>query len=157
MTTSAPAPLSAATDLPLSVERAFDLFTAGFDRWWPREFTWSQAEHLDRMVFGDGPGALLSEIGPFGFRIDWGRITDWQPPHALTFTWQIGADRVPLPDPAQASRVAVTFTEVGRSTRIQVVHDRWEAHGAEAAAYRDGFSEAWPMALAALRTVTSTR
>jgi hypothetical protein len=41
----------------------------------------------------------------------------------------------------------VTFTRTDNGTRVDVNHDGWERHGAGALAYRDEFTQAWPMAL----------
>jgi uncharacterized protein YndB with AHSA1/START domain len=100
---------------------------------------------------------MLTEMGPHGFRIDWGRIIAWDPPQALSFTWQIGADRTPVPDPAGASRVHVTFEVVGDGTVVRVVHDDWTNHGDAAQEYRDSFAQAWPMALAAYEKAVADR
>ena len=91
-------------------------------------------------------GGMLHEIGPPGFRIDWGRITSWEPPSGLSFLWQIGADRVPVPNPEQASVVDVAFTGNEAGTEVTVVHREWDRHGPSAAEYRSDFEYAWPMA-----------
>ncbi len=82
-----------------------------------------------------------------GFRIDWGRITSWDPPLALSFLWQISADRVAVPDPDQVSVVTATFTPADGSTRVDITHDERERHDDGAQAYRDDFRQAWPIAL----------
>lgn len=132
----------------LAPEAAFELFTARFGSWWPPEFSWSQPNLLQSIGMDCRPGGMLFEIGPHGFRIDWGRITRWDPPSSLSFLWQISGDRVPVPDPEQASVVTVTFTPADKgTTRVQVTHDKWERHGDGAQNYRDDFTQAWPMAL----------
>lgn len=50
-------PLTAEVTVDAPPTRAFEVFTAGFDDWWPPAFTWSQEAHLERMVFGTGDGA----------------------------------------------------------------------------------------------------
>jgi hypothetical protein len=59
----------------------------------------------------------------------------------------IGPDRVPCPD--SPSRVTVGFHVDGSSTRVVVVHDRFEAHGDEGAAYAEalGGEGGWPTML----------
>ncbi len=54
-----------------------------------------------------------SERGPHGFRCDWGRVVTCEPPGKIAFTWQISPQRVPQPDPAQASLVEVRFDADG--------------------------------------------
>lgn len=129
----------------------FREFTQGFGAWWPAEFSWSQPDLLRGMAMDCRLDGLLSETGPYGFRIDFGRIISWTPPSSLDFLWQISAQRVPLPDPEQASIVSVAFDSRAGGTRITVNHHAWERHGAAAQEYRDGFVEAWPMALEGFR------
>lgn len=149
MTCAALPPLTARITVDRPRADAFQAFTADFDRWWPATFTWAQPTHLDHMVFPTHVDGLLSEIGPHGFRLDWGRVTAWRPPEAVSFTWQIGPDRVPVPDPAEASTVHVTFTPARDRTTVAVSHEEWELHGDHGAAYREQMSPAWPMALEA--------
>lgn len=94
---------------------------------------------------------LLSQTGPHGFRIDFGRIISWTPPSSLEFLCQVPAHRAPRPDPEQAIMVSVVFDSLADGTRVTVKHHAWERHGAEAQKYRDGFAEAWPMALERFR------
>lgn len=140
----------------LAPDAAFELFTAGFGSWWPPEFSWSQPDLLQSIGMGCQRDGMLSETGPHGFRIDWGRITCWDPPSSLSFLWQISGDRVPVPDPDQASVVTVTFTPTDKGTRVEVTHDKWERHGVGAQTYRDGFTQAWPMALGRYRKATKS-
>lgn len=139
--------LAASVTVDLPQRGAFDRFTQDFNQWWPAEFTWSQPELLHHIGMNCQLNGLLSEIGPHGFRIDWGRIVSWDPPSSLSLLWQIGADRVPSPDPERASTVTVSFSASGESTDVEVVHDMWERHGEGAQSHRDDFEQAWPMAL----------
>jgi uncharacterized protein YndB with AHSA1/START domain len=136
--------LRAETTVPVPPERAFALFTTGFAQWWPREFSWSGAYKLEQVGIDDG---VLYEIGPHGLRWDWGRVLAWAPPRGLTFSWQIGPDRVPIPDADSASEVVVSFTPVADGCRVVVVHRRWDRHGKAGQAYREAFGPAWEQAL----------
>jgi uncharacterized protein YndB with AHSA1/START domain len=141
-------PIRAAVDVAAEPERAFEVFTRGMDSWWPREFSWSQ-KVLDEIGMEPREGGFLYERGPHGFRCDWGRVTAWDPPRRVRFTWQIAADRSPQPDPAKASEVEVRFAVSNGGTRVEVDHRAWERHGDEAREYRDGLEAAgaWPYAL----------
>ncbi len=57
---------------------AFDRFTAGFGSWWPAEFSWSRPALLESIGMDCREGGLLTETGPHGFRVDWGRIVTWE-------------------------------------------------------------------------------
>jgi uncharacterized protein YndB with AHSA1/START domain len=93
-------------------------------------------------------------------RLDWGRVAAWEPPSRLSFSWQVGPDRVPEVNPARASQVEVRFEVIGTDrTRVSVVHDGWERHGEAAAAYREQFDRAgtWPRILDAYAQVVQRR
>lgn len=134
-------------------ESAFSLFTLQFGSWWPPEFSWSGAAKLEGIGMEPRADGFLHEYGPYGLRLDWGRILVWEPPERLVFSWQIGPDRVPVPDPTQATEVEVRFTPTNAgSTHVEVTHSCWDRHGDQAERYREDFSQAWPYALQRLAT-----
>lgn len=53
--------------VPVPAEHAFDVFTAGFSRWWPAEYTWSGAV-LRWIGVEARQGGACFELGPEGFR-----------------------------------------------------------------------------------------
>lgn len=145
------APIITAVHLPVTAERAFELFLDDFGTWWPREYSWSGPDGLQSMGIDPRVGGPLYEIGPHGLRWDWGRVLDVERPRRIHFTWQIGPDRVPVPDPAQASEVIVLFDPIEeRATTVAVEHKLWDRHGERAGEYREAFADAWPTALARL-------
>ena len=85
------------------------------------------------------------ELGPHGFRCDWGRVTVWEPPHRLVFRWQIGAQREPVPDPQRASEVEVRFAD----GEVRLEHRGFERHGPDAENYRAALAseQGWPYIL----------
>ena len=137
-------PLSYRHDVELPPERAFELFTAGFGRWWPPEYTWS-GPALAEIGIEPREGGHCYEIGPAGFRCDWGTVTVWTPPRRLVFLWQIGPSRDPVPDPARASEVEVRFAD----GRVELEHRGFERHDDGAEQYRDGMGspQGWPWLL----------
>ena len=141
------APIRNSAAVPVSADVAFDVFTAHFGSWWPAEFTWSQPDLLESIGMQYRLGGMLTEIGPAGFRMDWGRITTWEPASSFSFLWQISPDRVPVPNPDQASIVDVSFVSLQDECEVTVTHHSWERHGPQCAAYRADFAYAWPMAL----------
>jgi uncharacterized protein YndB with AHSA1/START domain len=125
---------------------AFSLFTEQLGRWWPREYTWSQ-DVLDEIGIEPRAEGMCYELGPHGFRCDWGRVLLWQPPHRIVFSWQISPRREPVPDPARVSVVEVRFearTEGG--TEVILEHREFERHGAGAEDYRAAMAspQGWP-------------
>ena len=127
----------AAIVVPGTPDRAFSLFTEAMDEWWPREYTWSQAK-LDRIGMEPRLGGLCFELGPFGFRCDWGRVTVWERPERLVFLWQIGPTRAPEPDPERASEVEVEFLAADDGVSVELVHSRFERHGEGSEEYAAG-------------------
>ncbi len=133
--------------VPLVASDAFDRFVA-LDDWWPREYTWAGLV-LERVEMEAGEGGHCIEWGPHDFRCDWGRVLVWEPPYRLVFSWQIGPDRTPQPDPRRASRVEVRFDPVDDGTRITVTHDQFGRHGDSGEGYRDALAAegGWPYML----------
>ncbi|WP_076468833.1 SRPBCC family protein [Micromonospora avicenniae] len=133
-------------DLVISAptERAFAVFAGALTDWWVREYTWSGPEALSELGMEPRAGGMLYEIGPYGFRADWGRVLIWDPPRRLVFTWQIGPDRSPVPDPARASEVEVLFlAEAPGQTRVELEHRHFDRHGEAAEGYRQALTAGW--------------
>ncbi|MEV0155369.1 SRPBCC family protein [Micromonospora sp. NPDC050686] len=129
---------------PAPTEQAFAVFTGALTDWWVHEYTWSGPQALAELGMEPRAGGMLYEIGPYGFRADWGRVLTWDPPRRLVFTWQIGPDRAPLPDPARASEVEVIFEPDGDGrTRVEVEHRHFDRHGEAAEGYRQALTAGW--------------
>jgi uncharacterized protein YndB with AHSA1/START domain len=114
--------------VPVPAERAFEVFTSGMNGWWTREHHVQEGTLHD---IGADPfvGGRLWEQNDAGETCTWGRVLTWDPPREFAFSWLIGPDwAVPTPD-APASRVTVTFTATPDGTRVDLVHDRLDAHG----------------------------
>ena len=138
-----PRPVRHETTVPAAAADAFEMFTAGLARWWPAEFTWSQ-DKLEEIGIECREGGACYELGPDGFRCDWGRVVDWRPPERVLLRWQITSQRVPEPDPAKASEVVVTFTPRDRDgSLVAVEHRGFERHGDGADNYRAGMDRGW--------------
>lgn len=130
--------------VPAPADRAFAVFTDRLSDWWVKEYTWSGPQALAEIGIEPGVGGMAYEIGPHGFRADWGRVLDWQPPRRLVFSWQIGPDRAPVPDPAKSSEVEVRFAaERDGTTRVEVEHRDFDRHGEAAEGYREALTAGW--------------
>jgi uncharacterized protein YndB with AHSA1/START domain len=122
--------------IPAPAGEAFNRFVHQFRHWWPKEYTWSQQKLRDIFIEPE-EGGLCTEIGPHGFRCDWGRVIKYSPPVRIAFKWQIGFDRDPLPDPDKASEVVVDFIADGiRQTTVELHHRAFPNHGEHGDAYR---------------------
>lgn len=153
------APIRATATVDAPPADAFAGFTDGMGTWWPRAYTWS-GELLESIGVEGHVGGFCFEIGANGMRLDWGRVSAWEPPRRLAFTWQIGPDRVPQPNPARASEVEVSFEDgAGERTRVTVVHGGWERIGDGAEAYREQLADAraWETILEAYASAVARR
>jgi uncharacterized protein YndB with AHSA1/START domain len=138
---------AAETRVAAAPEHAFEVFAEDLASWWPPEYTWSQ-RGLEWIGIDPREGGLCTELGPGGFRVDWGRVLIWHPPERLAFTWQISASRVPEPDPARSSLVDVHFEAAAGATRVRVVHAGFARHGEGADEYRAAMrDQGWPYIL----------
>lgn len=143
--------------VPTTAEHAFTIFTLHLADWWVREYTWSGPDALVDIGLEAGEDGMAYEIGPHGFRADWGRVLVWNPPNRLVFTWQIGPDRAPVPDPAQASEVEVQFRPERRDrTRVEVEHRHFDRHGSDAEGYREALTAGWHELLSRYAAAVST-
>lgn len=142
-------PIRETVTVPVAADEAFEHFARRLGTWWPREYTWSQ-DVLEEIGIEPRINGPCYEIGPHGFRCDWGRVLAWEPPHRLVFLWQIGPDRTPQPDPARASEVEVRFVTIGPdATRVELEHREFARHGDGGDAYRDSLAspQGWPFML----------
>lgn len=158
MSEAAIEPVEQALDLGVEADDAFAMFTDGLRTWWPSEATWSGAS-LESIGIEPFVGGFCYERGPHGLRLDWGRVTGWEPPRRLRFAWLIGADRTPEPNPAHASDVEVTFEPMDRGSRLTLVHRGFERHRGDGRAYRAAMAGdgGWPMLLTRYRAVVVRR
>lgn len=112
----------------ISTDAAFRKFVSELNKWWPKEYTWSQ-DNLKEIRIDGKKNGLCTEIGPHGFRCDWGRVTELNVNKNIELKWQISPKREPVPNPDKASDIKVDFTRDGHSTTIRFEHFNFENHG----------------------------
>ncbi|WKN41656.1 SRPBCC domain-containing protein [Tunicatimonas pelagia] len=120
----------------VSSDQAFHKFLHEFNNWWPREYTWSR-DKLIEIRIDARVGGLCTEVGPYEFRCDWGRVTELVTNQKIGLKWQISPKREPVPDPEQASTIEIKFAENQGGTLMELVHQDFERHGAGIEEYRD--------------------
>jgi uncharacterized protein YndB with AHSA1/START domain len=118
-------------------ERAFEVWTADIDRWWPADHTVTGSDDL-LVVLEPRPGGRIFERTPSGIEHDWGEVTVWEPPSRLAYLWHLQRDR------ADATTVEIRFAPAapGR-TRVDIEHRGWEVLGAEGESWRDRNRGGW--------------
>jgi uncharacterized protein YndB with AHSA1/START domain len=131
-----PAPVRKSVQVAATPEHAFEVFTARFDRWWPRSHSIgdSPLKHavIEPRVGGRWYGALEN-----GTEQPWGEVLAWDPPRRLVLAWRIGADW--RYDADLLTEVEVTFTPQGDQTRVDLEHRHLERMGEKAEGARAQF------------------
>ena len=117
-------------------ERAFQVFTAEYDSWWPRSHHIGKSPMKRAIIEGRAGGRCYTEQQD-GTDCDWGTVLVWDPPHRLVLAWQIDGKWQFEPDLTRSSEVEIRFTgEPGGRTRVDLEHRHLERHGADAAPIR---------------------
>ncbi len=123
--------------------QAFEVFTAGLDRWWPRKASIGSAP-LKQNVLEPRLGGRWYQLGEDGSRADVGKILVWEPPHRFVMSWDINSSW--KPDSNVGSEVEVRFIAEGpNATRVELEHRKFEQMGAEAGEkMRKDVEGGWP-------------
>ncbi|QNL49870.1 SRPBCC domain-containing protein [Olivibacter sp. SDN3] len=132
-----------------TAEKSFEVFLHELGNWWPKEYTWSK-EELVALRVNPTVNGFFTEIGPYGFQCDWGRITEISD-NKVVFYWQISPERTPEPNPERASQVELSFTQEKNYTVILLEHRAFENHGEKGESYQQMMNspEGWDYLLAA--------
>jgi uncharacterized protein YndB with AHSA1/START domain len=131
-----PAPVRKTVTVQAEPQRAFEVFTEGFDRWWPRSHTIGAAA-LKTAVIEPRAGGRWYGIDENGAEDEWGDVLVWSPPSRLVLAWRIGTDWKYQPD--LLTEVEVTFTAEGGATRVELEHRHLERMGEGAEGARASF------------------
>ncbi len=124
-------------------ERAFEVFTAGIGRWWPKSHHIG-ASDLDTLVIEPKAGGRWYERGVDGTECECGKVLVWEPPARLVLAWQIAADW--KFDPNLLTEVEVRFIADGaNATRVELEHRHLERFGERAETMRQAIDsqEGW--------------
>jgi len=146
-------------NIGLNAHEAFDTFVNNFNDWWPKEYTWSK-DSLEEIKIETKIDGLCTEIGPYGFRCDWGRVTDYIPGKTIRFTWQIGPEREPVPNPEKAGHVTLDFHMKGNDrTAIELKHVDFYKYGEQGSEYCKmmGSDQGWKYILDCFKNYCSER
>lgn len=140
------APVIKSLIVETSQAKAFDVFTAGIDRWWPKEHHIGDAKPV-KSVIEPRKGGRWFTLHEDGKEVTTGHFLVWDPPRRVVFTWEINGKWRPEPNAALASEVEVRFTaETPTRTRVELEHRNFErmpdTEGAKG--MRDGVDQGWP-------------
>jgi uncharacterized protein YndB with AHSA1/START domain len=99
-------------------EIAFRVFCEAIGEWWPKGPSFN-GKVLADMVIERRIGGRFFERFTDGTEYEIGRITDYQPPALVGFTW-----RAPSWD--LTTQVLIRFIPEGSGTRVDLEHSGWE-------------------------------
>ena len=117
-------------------ERAFSAFVKEIGAWWrPNGLFQTTPRAPGVLAFEPGEGGRLTETLATGKVFEIGRITAWEPPARLVFSWR----QANFP-PDLHTEVEVRFEAVSEETRVSVEHRGFE-QVPEGSAARHGFPD----------------
>jgi hypothetical protein len=122
---------------------AFEFFTAGIDRWWPKSHNIGRAPIRRCIVEPRVGGRWYNELTD-GSEVTVGHVTVWEPGKRFAFTWEISAQWRPEPRVALASEVEVQFSPDGEThTRVDIEHRDFERMGEGGESMRGAVDNGW--------------
>jgi uncharacterized protein YndB with AHSA1/START domain len=123
------------------VAAAFRHFTADIGRWWPlKEGMSFGGDRAHEIFLEDRVGGRFFERLSDGEEIVVGRVTAYEPPARVSFTWR--------PKSWNAdTEVEVRFAAEGDGTRVTLEHRGWEKLTPEVREANGGYARGWEFAL----------
>lgn len=119
---------------------AFEVFTERMALWWPastHSVAAGQGAQPTDIVMEGRLGGRIYEVLPDGRESDWGRVTEWEPPQRVAFTWHPGH---PV---ERATHVTVQFAALAEAeTEVTLCQDGWDRI-ADGAAIRPQYVPGW--------------
>jgi len=127
-------------------ERAFEIFTAGMGRWWPKAHSINASPIADIVIEPRANGRWF-ERGEDGSECQWGKVLAWEPPGRVLLAWQLSPAWAY--DPDQITELEIRFLADDKGTRVELEH-RVDGFGAAAPEMFETFDkpEAWQGLLA---------
>ena len=129
-----PAPVRKSVFVDAPQNHAFDVFTSGMGRWWPKSHKLGEAE-LDTQIIEPREGGRWYQRNLDGSECEIGTVAAWEPPARLLLIWQLNAQWTF--DPDLATEVEVMFTPEGSGTRVELEHRNLDRLGDTAEGFRE--------------------
>lgn len=136
----------------VSPEDAFDVFTDDIGLWWQPGALFQITPRGDGTLSFENRERLITTLAS-GKVFEIGRVTAWERPSRLAFTWRQATFA-----PDQVTSVEVVFEPAGAETRVTVTHRGWDTipqdhvarHGFPLQATQMRLAELWRAQLAAI-------
>jgi uncharacterized protein YndB with AHSA1/START domain len=143
--TIAIAPVHKEIVVEATAQRAFEVFTAGIDRWWPKSHGIG-ATPLVASVIEPFVGGRWYSRHEDGSEAVVGHVRVWEPGARFIVSWEINSQWKPDARIELASEVEVRFvSETPARTRVVLEHRNFERMGHEAGeTMRKGVDGGWP-------------
>jgi uncharacterized protein YndB with AHSA1/START domain len=143
---STPEPIHASVAVRAGQQRAFEVFTAGLDTWWPlqthsRAVDQFEGVKAERVEFEGRIGGKVVEHLSDGQALSWGEVLVWDPPSRFVLAWKPNAGELP------PTELEVRFTPQGDGTLVELEHRGWERLGEIAETARASYGENWQRVL----------
>ena len=139
------------------VERAFQVFTARFGDFKPREHNLLAAP-IAETVFEPRVGGHIYDRATDGSECHWARVLAYEPPDRVVFSWDIGPTWQIATEPENTSEVEVRFiAETPQRTRVELEHRNIDRHGPGWEAVRGGVGDdaGWSLYLERYRALVA--
>jgi hypothetical protein len=142
------APVRKSIVVQASPQRAFEVFTAGIDRWWPKTHGIGEAPVKESIIEPFVGGRWFTKCED-GTDVVVGHVRIWQPAERFVVSWEISANWKPDARLAFASEVEVRFVaEAAGRTRVELEHRNFERMGEVGGeTMRKGVDGGWPTLL----------
>jgi uncharacterized protein YndB with AHSA1/START domain len=129
------APVRKSVAVKADPARAFEIFTRGFDRWWPKKLPAdpatqraSAAAAVEESLIEPFEGGRWYSRCEDGSEVGIGHVLAWEPGRRLVLSWEFDAQW--RPDASAPSEVEVKFIAEGPgSTRVELEHRNLERLG----------------------------
>lgn len=145
MTISDTTSVSTSVEVDASIARAFHVFTAEIETWWDHDKHILEAP-LAQMVFEPFVGGNIIDRGTDGSECRWARVLAYEPPHRVCFSWDLNTQWQVETNPARASEVEITFTELTpERTQVVLTHRHLDRHGEGWEGMRDAVGGGWTL------------
>jgi uncharacterized protein YndB with AHSA1/START domain len=132
-----PAPVRRSVKVNAAPQRAFDVFTTGMGKWWPKQHSLNPKSPQQNVIVEPRVGGRWYERSQDGLECEWGRVLTWDPPARVVLAWQINGNW--QYDRDFETEIEVRFVADGNGTRVALEHRNLERFGDKAEQVRAAF------------------